>query len=481
MKRVGHIYEQMAIWENIVEAERVSTKRKQKNLGVKRHIPVRWQNLCEIQQHVLNHTMRTGEYRHEQRVSGQDKLRDIAKLHFHPSHIQHQLLTIMADRRIDKALIRHTYASRKGYGQTAAALHIKDCLRKRRTEALWYAQGDITKYYDNVPHALLRRYMERMFKDKDFIDAFIEPFERFSGTGRGIPLGIRPSQLAGNVCLMGLDRLATEGLKCAGYVRYLDDFVFFGRTKGEVKRKMKRLEKYLSDIGFRTHEPKIRRVSEGLDILGYVYHGGRNDMFWRKSDKRRWLKRRAKVSNPKRRRELDDAAWGMLKWGNSHCKRLFRLKTGIRRVKGNKDMGISFSRSGLRRSQHTDANGVPFIDAPKASMDMVLGRSVEVRQVVKGIKTANGENRYALRILFMGGEYKLIANAAPIKCFCDDMERNGVTKFRTVFYDRGGRKYDVDTDRTEILEVDGRAVEEAADGGMIYSDTREEIKFNDKY
>jgi len=48
-----------------------------------------------------------------------------------------------------------------------------------------------------------------------------------------------------------------------------------------------------------------------------------------------------------------------------------------------------------------------------------------------------------------------------------------------VFTDRGGRKYDVDTGHTEILEVDGRAVEEAADGRMIYSDTREEIKFNE--
>ena len=112
----------MAVWENIVEAEKVSTKRKATNFGVKKHKETRWQNLCEIQQHVLNRTMRTGDYKHEQRVSGQDKMRDIAKLHFHPSHIQHQLLTLVAERRIDRALIRHTYASRKGYGQTAAAL-----------------------------------------------------------------------------------------------------------------------------------------------------------------------------------------------------------------------------------------------------------------------------------------------------------------------------------------------------------------------
>ena len=70
MKRVGYIYEQMAQWENIVEAENVSTKRKMRNPGVMRHVANRFQNLCEIQQMILENRMQTGEYIHEQRVSG---------------------------------------------------------------------------------------------------------------------------------------------------------------------------------------------------------------------------------------------------------------------------------------------------------------------------------------------------------------------------------------------------------------------------
>lgn len=477
MKRVGNIYEQMSVWDNIVEAEKVSTKRKKDNLGVKRHIKRRWQNLIEIQKHILNHDMRTGEYMHEQRISGQDKMRDIAKLHFHPSHIQHQLLTLAADRRVDRALIRHTYASRKGYGQTAAALQIKKNLRKYRNKEVWYAQGDICKYYDSIPHSLLRHNMERLFKDSAFVDAYIEPFTVFSKTGRSIPLGIRPSQLAGNVCLMRFDRFAVEVVKCRNYVRYLDDFVFIGKTKGEVKAKMKRLEAYLAKKGFKLHVPKIHRVSEGLDMLGFVFYGTRNDMYWRKSDKRRWLRHRAKVSNPKRIRELDDAAWGMLKWGNSHCKRLFHVKTGEMRTYDCGKMGVSFTKSGIQRSQRVDANGRPFIEAPKITMDLIGGKPVEVRQLIKGITTAHGSGRYVLKILFMGGEYKFIANSAAIKTFCDDMERHHVTKYRTVFIDTGGKRYDVDTSQTEILEIDGRAVEES-DGKVVFSDTKEEVLFN---
>lgn len=47
------------MWDNIVEAERVSTNRKLRNPGVVRHLENRWRNLIEIQGLVLNHAMYT--------------------------------------------------------------------------------------------------------------------------------------------------------------------------------------------------------------------------------------------------------------------------------------------------------------------------------------------------------------------------------------------------------------------------------------
>ena len=69
VRRIGYIYEKMAEWDNIVEAESKSTKRKTMNYGVKQHIKNRIKYLCEIQQNVLDGTMRTGEYRHESLLS----------------------------------------------------------------------------------------------------------------------------------------------------------------------------------------------------------------------------------------------------------------------------------------------------------------------------------------------------------------------------------------------------------------------------
>lgn len=471
MKRVGHIYEQMAQWENIVAAEYVATKRKGRNPGVLKHIGQRIRNLTEIQQMVLEGKMQTGEYMHETRRSGQDKLRDIAKLYFHPSHIEHQLLTMAGERRIEKSLIRRTYASRKGYGQIACALAIKKSLARWRGQPRWFAQGDICKYYEHIRHDLIRRELERLFKDKKFVDAFMEPFERFAPDGVGIPLGIRPSQSTGNLVLSPFDHFMTQELRCADYTRYLDDFMFTGATKGEVTRQMRRAAKYLEGLGFTLHTPKIHRLSEGLDMMGFVFRGSKDDMWWRKKDKVRWLKRRAKVTNPKRLRELDDAAWGMLKWGNRHGRRLWAEETGRRQPKMAK-----LNKCGIRRTERVDANGTPFFDAPRIGMQMLLGKVVESDKWIPNIKTSQGEGRWAVRVQFMGESYKLIVNASEIKTFLEDMTRNRVTRIRTVFIDRGSLHYGIDEAQTEVLEVSGRRIEEK-DGKVVFADTGEEVTF----
>jgi len=481
MKRVGHIYEKMADWDTIKEAEKISTKRKMLNCGVKRHIEHRIRNLVYIQQKILDGTMRTSEYTHEQRVSGQDKMRDIAKLKFHPSHIQHQLLTMVANERIDKSLIRHTYASRKGYGQIACALHIKDVLRKYRGQVRWYAQGDICKYYDSIPHDDLRNNLEHLFKDEKFVNAFMEPFEVFSEDGRSIPLGIRPSQTAGNAELSPFDHHMLEKVKAIDYTRYLDDFFFTGATKGEVKRKMKQAEKFLNEHGFTLHVPKIHRVSEGVDMMGYVFYGEKDDMWWRRKNKRRWLKRRSKVTNPKRLRELDDAAWGALKWGNRSCKKLWETKTGRvqKKEQRRRDMAIKLSNSKMVRTERVDKNGVPYLDEPLVSMSMILDNLIECDKWVKNFQTSQGTGRYALRIKYLDKWYKLIVNAIDIKNLISDFEKAGVTRFRTKFIDKGGKRYSFDEECTEIIEVHGRVVAEK-DGICIFADDGSEVVFDNQ-
>ena len=238
------------------------------------------------------------------------------------------------------------------------------------------------------------------------------------------------------------------------------------------------LQHRIEDGSMRTDEYSHETRISGQDMLGYVYYGdGR--MWWRESNKKKWLRRRKGVKNPKRRRDIDAAAWAMLKWCGWHGKELFEKVTGRRvAVKDGKyrlDMSIMLKDSGIRINERTDSEGRPFIDRPKIGMGMVIGKSVTVTRWIKGIRTSQGEGRYGLEVLFMGSYYKLIVNSVDIKHLVDEMERAGVTRFTTVFYDKGGLKYSYREDDTAIDEMHGKAVEER-DGKMVYASTGEEVE-----
>lgn len=458
-KRQGYIYDQMWQWDTLKEADRVSTRRK-KNYGVKKHKKQWIKDLVEVQTIIHDRKMRTDEYKHME-VSNSKKKRKISKLNFHPNHLEHQALVLVSHDRIERTLISHTYASRIGYGQIAGALQVKKWLREESEECLWYAQGDICKYYANINHAVLRNNLEHLFKDKEFIDAYMEPFERFTSDGKGIPLGIRPSQDSGNIALMRFDRHMKEVAKAHLYLRYLDDFVIFGKTKGEVKRKMKMAAAYLKELGFEIHEPKICPISEGVDFLGYIFYES-GDMYWRKSNKVSWLKRRAKVTNKRRLHEIDAAAWGMIKWGNKHCKRLYKMETGI-------DM----SELGIELPKKTDNMGMRIIDAPKITASIVLNSELEVVDWVRNVETSYGTGRYALEVVFYGKHHKLIVNTSKIKQLIDGFALANVTSFTGKFKDEGGNHFYFDNVR--ITGIDKRPIGRNDEGKLIFTDKNEPV------
>lgn len=465
MKRTGNIYNRMADWNLLIEAEKIAVRGKKKNLGARKHERYWLKNRIEIHNSVLSHSMRTSDYKHEQKISGQGKLRDIAKLDFHPSHIQHQLLVMAAEKEIDRSLIFHTYASRKGFGQHAAAKKMNEWIQSNHHEFPIYVQFDICKYYDSIPHSLLRIELERILKDKEFIDAFLEPIEKFAPSGKGIPLGIRPSQTFGNLALSSLDRYIKEQLKVKFYLRYLDDFVILCRNKGEAHRFIALITEKVNAIGFKLHEPKLRHLTDGLDFMGYVTYPGKG-MFWRKSDKVAWLRRRKKVTNPRRLREIDASAWGFISHGNKHCKKLYK-KMG----------GIPFEKFGIK-SVNTDKNGNRIIGAPQINIAALVNREIIVKDVVRHVITKHGEDRVALLVDLMGNDYKVITNSFRIKRILDAMEQLDVTKFSTVIIDAGNRFYEFETLKTSILEINNRPIELSPSGETIFADTKEVINLN---
>lgn len=446
-KRTGYIYERMTSWEAVREAEQVSLRNKAHNTGYRKHETHWLSDLIEVHEMVLQHRMKTGRYRHDIVRSPNGKVRDIAKLDFHPSHVEHQLLVLAGNSEVERSFVRHTYACRIGYGQHRAARQLNRWVQQYGEAYPWFVHLDVVKYYDNIPHALIRQELERTFKDRTYIDSLMETVEQFSTTGRGIPLGIRPAQLFGNLALRSVDRYAKEVLHIRCYLRYLDDSVALFRTKAEARRKTRQLVAFYRQLGFELHDPRISPLRCGIDMLGYVCYP-RRGLFIRRRLKADWLRRRSHVTNPRRLREIDSAAWSVIAHGNKHCQILYK-KMG----------GIPFSKLGIDPGCHADKNGVRIIDAQNLSMQMIIGKAVTILDVVDGVTTKHGEGRTALLIDCMGTTGKLILNA-PCKQTILNAWKAGVTKMQTVFIDHGGRHYDIDLQRTYALEINHNPVDD---------------------
>ncbi|MBS3792626.1 group II intron reverse transcriptase/maturase [Candidatus Bipolaricaulota bacterium] len=162
----------------------------------------------------------------------------------------------------------------------------KDALRKLQdllNEGYTYVvDADILSYFDNIPHDLLMREVEKQVTDngilsliRSFLKAKImEGTDRWSPEG-GTPQGAVVSPLLANIYLNPLDHL----MKDKGYklIRYADDFVVLCKTKEKARKALKVINDWVKQAGLSLHPKKTKLVDAtryGFDFLGYHFERG---------------------------------------------------------------------------------------------------------------------------------------------------------------------------------------------------------------
>jgi len=152
-------------------------------------------------------------------------------------------------------------------------------------------QCDIRQYFPSIDHALLRAELARLIRD----DCALELCDRIiaSGVGvlaeqydmqwfpgddltaafrpRGLPIGNLTSQFWANVYLHRFDHFVKRDLKCAGYVRYVDDCLLFGDDKTQLHRWRAACIDALAGLRLRLHEGRaqVYPVTNGIPFLGF--------------------------------------------------------------------------------------------------------------------------------------------------------------------------------------------------------------------
>ena len=115
---------------------------------------------------------------------------------------------------------------------------------------------------------------------------------------RGLPIGNLTSQFWANVYLNPFDHFIKRILRCHGYVRYVDDLLFFGADKPTLWRWKNAVQERLATLRVTMHPgAHPRPVDEGIPFLGFVVF-----------PQRRGLKRRKGISFQCKLRRLLAAA-----------------------------------------------------------------------------------------------------------------------------------------------------------------------------
>lgn len=163
-----------------------------------------------------------------------------------------------------KGSYEHSYAAMPGRGAHKGKKVIEKWLRKDPKNFKYVFKMDIQKFFDSIPHAILKTKLSKLIHDKKLLKIL---YEIIDVTNMGIPLGFYTSQWFSNWYLQDFDHYVKEVLRVKYYVRFMDDIVIMSSSKSFLHYVKDEIEKYLTTkLGL--------RIKENWQIFKFNYSVG---------------------------------------------------------------------------------------------------------------------------------------------------------------------------------------------------------------
>jgi hypothetical protein len=265
MKRANGLYEQIHTHENLCLAFWKAAKGKQDRQAVIAYRSDFDSRIRQLQGELLRHEPQIGRYRF---FSVHDpKRRRICAAAF-PERVLHHAIMNICEPLLEAYAIFDTYACRKGKGNRKALARAQHFARRHH----WYLKLDIRKYFDSIDHGILLALLARRIKDKELLLLFKKLFDTYhTRPGKGMPIGNLISQHLANLYLGAFDHWIKEERRIKGYLRYMDDMLFFGHDRAGLKAELDKIGHYLKqklDLELKANI-QLNRCRQGIPFLGY--------------------------------------------------------------------------------------------------------------------------------------------------------------------------------------------------------------------
>lgn len=284
MKTYKHLYEKISDFENIYLAYRKARKGKRGRAQPAMFERVQDDELLALQEELETQSYQPGAY-HSFFIHDPKK-RLISAAPFRDRVVHHALCRVMEPIWEGK-FIYDSYANRVGKGTHRALDRTQEFSRKYK----YFLQCDARQFFPSIDHAILMAEFSRRVKDDKFLwlcetilksgeGVLANEYEMNYFTGdnlfsanrpRGLPIGNLTSQFWANVYMNEFDHFVKRELKCAAYIRYVDDFVLFSNDKKQLAGWRGQIIQKTAALRLTLHEEcaQIFPTNTGIPFLGF--------------------------------------------------------------------------------------------------------------------------------------------------------------------------------------------------------------------
>jgi retron-type reverse transcriptase len=286
MKRVHISLEQIADRANLTLALHKAAQGKRHRTQVSHFLQHAEANLNQMAMDIFDGKLPYGHFR---AFTIHDPKRRTIHAACFEDRIFHHALINLAGPVLERAMLPTSFACRPNLGVHRAAGRVQQCIRRYA----WYCQIDISNYFANINHEILLAVLLRRFKGDEFSQQSQRLLDSYHHEpGKGLPIGSLTSQYFANYYLDGLDRLLDGLPQVRAHVRYMDDVVWWGDGKQQVKQVLQQVQAYLHGERQLHIKPawKIQYSTHGISYCGYRILPGAVRLSVRR--KRRYQQRR---------------------------------------------------------------------------------------------------------------------------------------------------------------------------------------------
>lgn len=274
MKRYGNLYAKIYDMDNLKEAHRNARKDKLFYKEVKMVDSNPEYYLSQIQDMLKNKTYKVSEYS-VQKIWDKNKERELMKLPYFPDRIIQWAIMIQIEDVFHQVFTDFTCASLRNRGIHKASKLLTKYMKDVSGTA-YCLKIDVSKFYPNINHSILKQLLRRKFKDADLLELLDLIIDSIPGE-KGVPIGSYLSQYLANFYLAYFDHWIKEEMGVHYVIRYMDDIVILHHSKEFLHWLKNQMDKYLQEnlqLKIKDNWQVFPTATRGIDFVGYRHFYG---------------------------------------------------------------------------------------------------------------------------------------------------------------------------------------------------------------